>query len=213
MTTFAIGGQSSGDFKETSGRVQLLHVVTRNAVGLLTPDAFTQANPPIEVLGKSATLANITKVGVLGSTIAFTRPSASYGNGYHGGPIKIGGNFNMHVKPLGVFINDALGNAYENTPGVASGRGPYICGSGSTLALSLYETKQVTTTGGGAAGDPLAPAWEVGLPVYASINGLVTTRKQDAYEYQVGAGTETIIGIVKVVPDANSTLLVIDLRI
>jgi len=212
MTSYAIGGQSSGDFKETSGRVQLLHVVTRNAVGLLTPDAFTQANPPIEAGGVSTTLTNVTKVGVLGSTIAFTRPD--YGNGYHGGPVKIAGAFNANVVPLGIFLNDAIGNAYENTPGVASGRGPYVCGNGSTVALSLYETKQVTTTGGGNVGDPLVPAWAVGSKVYASVNGLATTRANDAYEAQAPvSATPTLIGIVKVVPDANSVLLVIDLRV
>src|SRR5574337_106160 len=84
MTTYAIGGQSSGDFRETSARVQLLHVVTRNAVGVLTPDAFTQTNPPKVTTQKSTTLATITKVGVLGASVAFTRPD--YGNGYHGGP-------------------------------------------------------------------------------------------------------------------------------
>ena len=41
---FAIGGISSGDFKETSARVQLFHVVTRNSLGLLTPDAFTHGS-------------------------------------------------------------------------------------------------------------------------------------------------------------------------
>ena len=79
MTAYAIGGQSSGDFKETSSRVQLLHVVTRNSVGLLTPDAFTQVNPPVVTAHKSTTLANVTKVGVLGGSVAFSRPD--YGNG------------------------------------------------------------------------------------------------------------------------------------
>lgn len=206
-----LGGQSSGDFKETSGRVQLFHVVTRNSVGLLTPDAFTQTNPPIEAGGKSATLLTITKVGVLGSTVAFTRKD--YANGYHGGPIKIGGAFDASVMPLGIFLNDAIGNAYENTPGVASGRGPYVCGSGSTVGLSLYETRQVTTTGGGAVNDPLT-AYAVGQKIYASVNGLATNRANDAYEAQAPvSATPTLLGIVKVAPDSNTSLLVIDLRI
>jgi len=206
-----LGGQSSGDFKETSGRVHLFHVVTRNSVGLLTPDAFTQANPVLEATAKSATLLNVIKVGVLGSTVAFTRPD--YANGYQGGPVKIGGAYDASVVPLGVFINDAIGNAYENTPGVASGRGPYVCGNGSTLGLTLYETKQQTTTGGGAVGAALT-AYAVGQKVYAGINGLVTNRANDAYEAQAPvSATPTLIGVVKVAPDANSTLLVIDLRI
>lgn len=204
--SYAIGGQSSGDFKETSGRVQLFHVVTRNSVGVLSPDAFTQANPPVvtAAANKSSTLTNVTKVGVLGGSIAFTRPDV--GNGYHGGPVAPGGVYNTGLKPLGIFLNDALGNAFENTPGVASGRGPYVCGSGSSVGVSLYETKQ-------QVGGFVANTWAVGDFAYASVNGLLTNRSLDGYEVVAGATANTIIGIVKVIPDANSALLVIDLRV
>lgn len=205
MTTYAIGGQSSGDFKETSSRVQLLHVVTRNTVGLLTPDAFTQANPPVVTGYKSTTLANVTKVGVLGGTVAFTR--SDYGNGYHGGPVKPGGDYSTALKPLGLFLNDAIGNAFENTPGVASGRGPYVSGSGSCVGVSVYETK--VQTGGGAGA---AVTYAAGDFLYASCNGLLTNVEADAYETLAG-GTPTVIGVVKVAPDANSSLLVLDVRV
>jgi len=203
--SYAIGGQSSGDFKETSARVQLLHVVTRNSLGLLTPDAFTQANPPVVTTQKSTTLANIVKPGVLGGTVAFTRPD--YGNGYHGGPVKVSGSYNAGQRPLGIFINDAVGNAFENTPGVASGRGPYVCGSGSCVGLAVYETRVQT---GGSAGNAIT--YNAGDLVYASANGLVTNVSADAYE-TLASSTATIIGVVKVAPDANSSLLVIDLRV
>ena len=206
MTTFAIGGQGSGDFRETSARVQLLHVVTRNAQGILTPDAFTQANPPIVTGCASTTLASITKVGVLGGSVAFTRPD--YGNGFQGGPVLVSSAYNVGLVPLGIFINDAIGNPFENTPGVASGRGPYVCGNGSCLALSIYETKIQM---GGSAGTAITYA--AGNKVYASVNGLITNVAADAYEYQVLANSQTLMGIVKVAPDANSSLLVIDLRV
>lgn len=216
MTTFAIGGQGSGDFRETSGRVQLLHVVTRNSVGVLTPDAFTQANPPVitTASAKSTTLATITKVGVLGGTVAFTRPD--YGNGFHGGPVVTAGpTYLAGLKPLGIFINDALGNAFENTPGVASGRGPYVCGSGSTVACSIYETKSQGLSGGPAIGT--AFTYAVGDKLYASANGLLTNLLTDAYEYNVAGQNDikfvTVLGVVKVAPDANSSLLVFDLRV
>lgn len=212
MTSFAIGGQSSGDFRETSARLQLLHVVTRNSVGLLTPDGFTQANPPV-VTGastKSTTLAAITKVGVLGSSIAFSRPDV--GNNFIGGPIKVGGAYVVGILPLGFFINDSLGNPFENTPGVASGRGPYVCGNGSTVGASLYETKVQI---GGGAGNPITFA--VGDKLYASVNGLLTNVLADAYEYNVPAQNDikfvTLIGVAKVAPDANSSLLVLDMRV
>lgn len=214
MTTYALGGQSSGDFKETSSRIQLFHVVTRNSMGVLTPDAFTQANPPVvtSLTGKSSTLANVTKVGVLGATVAFTRPDV--GNGYHGGPVAPGGVYAAGQRPLGLFLNDAIGNAFENTPGVASGRGPYVCGSGSCVGVSLYETKSQGLSGGPAIGTALTYA--VGDKVFASANGLLTNNILDAYERNVAGATNadvSLMGIVKVVPDANSALLVVDLRV
>lgn len=220
MTTFAIGGQGSGDFRETSARVQLLHVVTRNSQGLLTPDAFTQANPPVVTTASSVstTLASIAKVGVLGGTIAFTRPD--YGNGFQGGPLPGSlGSLSTGCLPLGVFINDAIGNAFENTPGVASGRGPYVCGNGSCLALSIYETKVLTTNNSGTVGTALTYA--PGQKVWASCNGLITNNVVDSYESNTAAyssvaistAASTLMGVVKVAPDANSSLLVIDLRV
>lgn len=217
----AIGGISSGDFKETSARVQLFHVVTRNSLGLLTPDAFTQNNPPVVTTQASTTLSGITKKGALGGTVAFTRPD--FANGYHGGPNSAA--YTAGCQPLGLFLNDAVGNPFENTPGVASGRGPYVCGSGSTVGLSLYETKvQITfNTNGAVAGSPAsvvagaALTYAAGDKLYAGANGLVTKVVSDAFEFNVGTAANNsaypikVLGIVKVAPDANSSLLVVDL--
>lgn len=213
--SFSIGGQGSGDFKETSARVQALHAVTRNSLGLLTTDAFTQANPPVVTSQKSTTLASITRVGVLGGSFAFTRPD--FGNGFIGGPNSA--SFAAGCVPLGIFINDAVGNPFENTPGPASGRGPYFH-NGGTFGLSIYETKVQTSTLSGTPGT--AVTYHVGDRVYASVNGLITNVIGDAYEANVtNQATSltvaqvftTVVGIVKVVPDASSSLLVIDLRI
>jgi hypothetical protein len=201
-------GQSSGDFKETSGRVQIFHVVTRNSVGALAADAFTQSNPVVYTGNtvKSTTLAGITKVGVLGGSVAFTRPQA--GNNVTGGPVvNAGPAFLAGIRPLGIFVNDAAGNAYENTPGVASGRGTYVCGSGTCVGVTLYETVQVQ---GGSAGTALVYA--AGDLLYASANGLLTNRAADSYETLQG-GTPTIMGIVKAAPDANTPMLILDLRV
>jgi hypothetical protein len=220
MTTFAIGGQGSGDFRETSGRVQILHVVTRNTQGALTPDAFTQANPPVITTstGFSTTLATITKVGVLGGSYAFSRPD--FGNGYIGGPTLISAAYQAGQKPLGCFINDSIGNAFENTPGIASGKGPYLAGVGACLANQIYETKSQGLSGGAAIGTALTYA--PGDRLFVSANGYLTNLFTDSYEWQVTAnqayatapwGGVTTVGIVKVTPDANSSLLVYDTRI
>lgn len=201
-------GQGSGDFRETSGRVQIFHVVTRNSYGVLTADSFTQANPPV-VTGSthvSTTLAGISKKGVLGGSIAFTRYDA--GNGFHGGPVQISAANDVNLRPLGIFINDAVGNAFENTPGVASNRGPYLCGSGTTLGFSLYETQVQIASAANVT-------YTVGDKLYASGNGLLTNVIGDAYENSGGLTntSPTLIGILKVVPDANNSLMVVDLRV
>lgn len=206
MASFAIGGQSSGDFRETSGRVQLFYVVTRNSIGFLSPDGFTQPNPPggLAAGAKSTTLASITKVGVLGGSVAFSRRDV--GNNYIGGPTGAAGSgAAAGIRPLGIFINDSLGNAFENTPGVASGRAPYVCGSGSCVGVSIYETK---VQSGGFA--PIT--YQVGDQLFASVNGLLTNVAADGLEGTTAA-TQTLIGVVKCAPDANSSLLVLDLRV
>lgn len=200
-------GQSSGDFRETSGRVQIFHLGIRDTFGTLSADAFTQANPPVvpTLANVSTTLAGINKVGVLGGSIAFTRIDA--GNGCHGGPTKIGGNYVATQRPLGVFINDALGNIYENTPGPASYRGPYVKGQ-ATIGVTLWETQQQI---GGFGPLP----YSVGNRLYASVNGLLTNRIEDAYEYRVVMDPDnvTIVGVLRVMPDSANTFMVVDLRI
>ena len=202
-------GQGSGDFAETSGRIQPFHIGFRNSMGILSADAFTQANPPVVVTAAnvSTTLSGITKVGVLGATVAFMRPDA--GNGYHGGPVLVGAAYQAGQKPLGLFLNDAVGNAYENLPGVASGRGPYACVQGC-VGVSLWETQiQV--------GASTALTYTAGDSLYASVNGLLTNRIEDAYEYNVVGQNDpdfvTLMGVIRIAPDASNSLLVLDLRV
>jgi hypothetical protein len=210
----SMNGQSSGDFRETSGRVQLFHVVTRNSVGVLAADAFTQPNPPVATGAtlKSTTLSGITKTGVLGGSIAFTRAAA--GNNVIGGPAvttpgTVPSGYATGIRPLGIFLNDAAGNAYENTPGPASGRGPYVCGSGSCVGLTVYET-QIQL--GGSAANPITYA--PGDLLYASVNGLITNVVGDAYEGQSGASAgATVVGVLKAAVDATTPMLIVDLRI
>lgn len=198
-------GQGSGDFAETSGRIQPFHKGVSNSVGLLAPDGFTQANPTTITTANtvSTTLTGITSVGVLGCSVAFTRPDA--GNGFIGGPLE-GTADDTLVVPLGFFINDAVGNAFENTPGVASGRAPYYSGQGC-YGLSLWETQDLV---GGAA-----LTYSAGDIIVASRNGLATNQNDadNAYEVQAGAAAGTVLGVVKIAPDADNSLMVIDLRI
>lgn len=199
------GGQGSGDFAETSGRIQPFHIGIRNTMGLLAPDGYTQDNPAVVATNVSATLSGVTQKGVLGGSVAFTRPDA--GNNFIGGPTTGTANDTL-IRPLGLFINDANGNPYENTPGVASGRAPYFCGMG-TYGVTLWETLNIES---GAA-----LTYSAGDRLYASRNGLLTRLNDDGNSYESfeasADNTGILIGIVKVAPDADNSLLVFDLRI
>ena len=170
-------GQASGGWTESSSALRLLHVGVRNTVGVLTNDSFTQTNPPIVVATNTisqATGMDTAVLGVLSGSIAFTRPDQ--GSNQIGGPVEPGGGVNgeLYIMPLGLFINDAVGQPYENTPGPASGKGPYVSGQG-TYASSLYETQALAITtvlvGGATVAAGAALTYTTGAALIASRNG------------------------------------------
>lgn len=218
----ALPGQASGDFTESSSALRILYVGVRNTYAAeLATDGFTQTNPPTVTASAtvSTTLAAAPKRGVLGGSVAFTRPDA--GNGLIGGPTGAAAPTGIH-SPLGLFINDADGNAYENSPAAASGKAPYVSAQG-TMGLRLYETQTLAPGGAGtssaAQGSDLL--LENGLPVYASVNGYVTTalsasgvETADIHEVAYdGATAGTVLGVITIVPDSVHSEMVIDQRI
>jgi hypothetical protein len=142
---------------------------------------------------------------VLSSSVAFTR--SDIGNGLIGGPPA---GYLARARPLGLFINDAVGQLYENRPGLASGKLAYY--HEGTFGSRIWETQVLITADGGTAGDPLT--YEGGDILYASANGLLTNRYQDAYQYNVTGqddiGFVTALGIVLQSPSTVNDLLVYD---
>jgi hypothetical protein len=208
----AIPGQASGDFTESSSALRILYVGHRNSFAAdLTLDAFTQTNPPVVVTANtiSATLSPAPKRGVLGASVAFTRPDA--GNGFIGGPVSAPPAAGA-VRPLGLFINDAAGNAYENLPGVASGKGPYVSSQG-TMGARLFETQNMT------GGTDLVYAQ--GDALVASVNGYLTNVQNAANTFELSANysaggaaaAATVLGVVTIVPDAVHNEILFDLRV
>jgi hypothetical protein len=213
----SIGGQASGAAQ--SGALRILYSLVKDTIPSLSADAFTQSNPSIVTGYPSTTLPVNVKKGVLGGSVAFTRPDE--GSNAVGGPVLVEGSYLLGAKPVGLFINDALGNAYENTPAVASGKGPFL--RGGSVGVKIYETQRQTNNGAGSAGDDLS--WAVGDYVYASVNGLLTNRFEDSYEYaavnEAGTGSNsgsaiepdcTRMGIVLAPPDATSAEMFVLLK-
>ena len=198
----ALLGQASGGFTESSSALRILHVGVRNTIGQLTADSFTQTNPPAAGGGTHATQAAglLTSVfGVLSGSIAFTR--GDEGSSFHGGPTAAAGRAHTE-RVLGVYINNAVGNAFENQPGVASNRGPYVSAQGA-YGNKLYESRDID--GGGA----LTTAYAPGEELVASANGYLTTSVDAAHDHE----DDTVIGICTIAPDSNSDELVYDQRI
>jgi len=228
-------GQASGGWTESSSALRILNVGIRNSLAPLTDDAFTQANPVAVATGVSSRL-DITLNGVLSGSVCFTRPLD--GNQFVGGPgtddiqtLYRANTIQQCYRPLGLFINTATGNPYENLPGVASGVGPYVSGMG-TYGSSLYETALIA--GGGDplidTGDSILTSYITGNELIASRNGflmpkwilnaagtdLVTHDLQavTAQSFVMSAdSSSTTIGIIKMAPDTVQTEVVWDQRI
>jgi len=207
----ALLGQASGGFTESSSALRILHVGVCNTVGQLSANAFTQTNPPISSTGAAMPEINKTEAsglldglvrGVLSGSVAFAQNT---GSNEHGGPQNA-------VAVLGVFLNNAAGNAFENQPGVASNRGPYVSAQG-TYGNKLYETKGDLSNVAGATDF----TYSVGDRLIASVNGYLTSADNgtvtDADAFGGAKASATTIGILKIVPDSNSDELVYDQRI
>lgn len=223
-------GQASGGWTEGSSALRLLYVTTRNSLAKLTDDAFTQRNPAFATTHASAQVDQ-TSLGVLSGSVTFSRPDQGAdmvgGVGDRDTLDAIAGDPAALIgfTVLGVFINNANGNAFENTPGQASGLGPYVSGQG-TCGNALYETKLQAQ-----GEDATAPAgheieYISGMKLIASVNGFLMPSRVigtggaiktcdnagNAAEVYVG-NTATVIGIVKMPPDAVQNELVYDQRI
>lgn len=237
----ALNGQSSGGWTGSSSALRLLHVGIRNSTGTLTDDAFNQTNPPIVTTASTVSAkADISKLGVLAGSVAFTRPdvgstfvggvgSAAIINASGTGGSLQGDNAialqGRALQPVGVFLNAANGNVYENLPGQASGIGTYHSGMG-TAASGLYETQALATINSLSQGDDLP--YQVGVALVASLNGYLmpqyvwdggNTRNADIVGVTAQAtarntaSTSTVIGILKMAADSVQNEIVFDQRI
>lgn len=208
----ALLGQASGGFTESSSSLRILHLGIRNTVGVLCEDAFEQSNPPVESGTAGATTASMvdgTVLGVLSGSIAFTRADA--GSNQIGGPAS-------GAQPIGCFINNAKGNAFENTPGVASGKGPYVSAQG-TYANALFETFDLATVDGSAA-----LSYATGDNLVASLNGYLTniSNANNSHCFAettaarltlLNSDSDVLIGVLKMPADSTQDEIVYDQRI
>ena len=172
--------------------LNILYRVTMNTLMNLTDTDLTQNNySSAQQTANTRLSANTPKGFLAGSivkcgTVAGTVVSA------------IGGRTE---QPLGIVINNAVGYPFESSSGVASGKCPYLHGSGTVFSTDLYETSLV------AGGASVVTAYAAGLPLYVSPNGLLTTMTGGV------EGGDIVVGIVLIAPSASDPFMVVQMRI
>jgi hypothetical protein len=150
----------------------------RNTLYSLNATGFTRPNTAAEAGRTLGRIPANAPAGALGGMAAMM--SGSYE-----------ANICTNDKPVGFFLNDAAGSAYENTPTVASGKLTVMTSQGS-YETDIYETVK-------EAGGALDTAWtaSLGLALYVSNFGLLTTESTGSI----------IVGYVTKAPSADNPLL------
>jgi len=176
-------GEASGIAPDRG--LNILYRVTMNTLMNLTEAGLTQDNRSSAQQLANTRLSADTPKGILAGSIVAV--------GATSGTVVAAAATNTDM--VGIAINNAVGYPFESSSGVASGKCPYLCGSGTVFATDLYETAAV----GGAA----LAAYTAGMPLYCSPNGLLTS--------VVDAGF--VVGILLIAPSASDPFMVVQLRI
>lgn len=134
----------------------------------------------------NATLSINTPRGVLGGSVAAISPGLDY----------TVVPCTETLMPVGLFVNDAAGAAFENSPAVASGKIAVIKGLPS-VEVDVFETKQ-------KADDVTDIVYTQGDYLYSSAWGLLTP------EHSVAT---VVIGVITKQPTTASPTLGLDQRI
>jgi len=153
-----------------------------SSLPVLSDACFTKANYGVN---ENTTLSVNTPRGVLGGSVA----AASAGFDYTVIPMSTG------LAPLGLFVNDAAGAAFENSPAVASGK-IAVMKSFASVEVDVYETRN--------AADDADIVYAVGQNLYGSAQGFLTNET---------TASAVVVGVVSKAPATSSPTLGLDMRI
>jgi hypothetical protein len=153
-----------------------------NSIPVLSDECYTKANYGVNT---NTTLSVNTPRGVLGGSVA----AISAGLDYTVVPMTTG------LQPVGLFVNDAAGAAFENSPAVASGK-IAVMKAQASVEVDVYETRNAL--------DSADLTYTVGDMLYGSAQGLLTNET---------AASSVIIGVLTKAPSTASPTLGLDERI
>jgi hypothetical protein len=165
--------------------LRILFPGDRNSLSTLAPSAFTRQN-----------------FGAAGMTSA--RITADSPDGALAGMIAMySGNYEVDIcdlnsanKPVGIFLNDAAGAPFENTPTVASGKLTVMRSMGS-FETDVYETRNEA--------DNADLAYTAGDDLFVSQNGLLTN--------DAALNANKVVARVSKAPSATDPWLGLDLLV
>jgi hypothetical protein len=153
-----------------------------NSIPVLSDACFTKSNYGVNT---NTTLSVNTPRGVLGGSVA----AVSAGLDYTVVPMTTA------LQPVGLFVNDAAGAAFENSPAVASGK-VAVMKAHASVEVDVYETRNA------AANADLVYA--VGDLLYGSAQGFLTKET---------TASSVLIGVVTKAPSTSSPTLGLDMRL
>lgn len=164
--------------------LNLLIRAQMDSIKSLAATCFTQQNYGAHAGGNTTLSAN-TPLGVLGGSVA----AISAGADYTAYPC------DKTLQPIGLFANDAAGQAFDNSPAVASNKIAIVKGMAS-VEVDVYETRNEANSAD--------LTYAVGNKLYSSDQGLLTNETSTS---------AIVIGIVTKAPTTSSPTLGLDMRI
>lgn len=156
-----------------------------NSIPVLSDDCFTKQNY-LQNSHVNTTLSVNTPRGVLGGSVAAVSAGLDY-------TVVPGTDV---LRPVGLFMNDAAGAAFENSPAVASGK-IAVMKCMASVEVDVYATMQ---------SDNATPVtFVVGNLLYCDEQGFLTNESIN--------GNTNVIGVVTKKPSITSPTLGLDMRI
>ncbi len=163
--------------------LKILYSGHENSRCTLEDAGFTRVNF-VDGTTKNNTLDVDTPKGVLGGSIATMK-----------GDYEVGACTGAAEIPVGMFLNDAAGKAFENEPAKASGVAPFMHSQGS-VEVNVYETRN--------AGDTADITYAINDKLYTSVAGLLTNE---------GGYNGEVVGILTKVPTSEDLWMGLNLRV
>jgi len=185
---------SAGFLTEGGGLLRILYLGCRNTIEELDEAAFTKSNRVGNAqLVANTTLADVEKLGVLAGSVA-----ASTGEGV------VGAGSADDDAILGLYVNDAAGNAFESTSAAASGKGVFVNCMG-TYEVGIYETSDF------AGSSSILANYTFGKSLYCSQNGLLTV--VEGLSGGTASAGAVLVGIITQAPTASDPIMRVVLRV